>query len=135
MAATMGVLFLAVLAFGIAGFCCWRVIVGAVAARPTSDRVRYALGLAAAPAPGDFTGADFAVLERLFEAAGALGGSGRDARLIRAYYLAVHGIGGLAPALAPWGQREMKVCSRYLAARIEGLLACNAACSRRERSS
>jgi hypothetical protein len=48
--------------------------------------------------------------------------------------LAVRRIGGLVPALAPWSEREMKICSRYLACRIEGMLASNAACSRQARS-
>ena len=130
----MVILVMAILAFGVAGLCCWRVIVGVVAARPVSDRLRYAVGPAAAVAPRDFGGADFALLERLFAAAGALGGPGRHAILIRAYYLAVRRIGSLLPALAPWSEREMNVCSRYLAVRIERLLASNAACSRRVRS-
>lgn len=129
----MVILVIAALAFGAACFCCWRMIVGAVAARPVSDRLRYAVGPATAGMPRDFSGADFALLERLFTAAGALGGSGREAMLIRTYYLAVHGIGNLLPALAPWSEREMHLCSRYLAARIERLLASNAACSRRVR--
>jgi hypothetical protein len=130
----MVILVLAVLAFGVAGLLCWRMIVGAVAARPVGDRLRYAVGLAATPVPHDFSGSDFALLERLFAAAGALGGPGRDGVLIRAYYQAVHAIGALVPALAPWSKREMNVCSRYLAARIERLLASNAAYSRRVRS-
>jgi hypothetical protein len=127
----MAITIMAILAFGVAGLCCWRIVVGAVAARPIGDRLRYAVGLAAAPTPGDFNGADFALLERLFAAAGALGGSGRDTILIRAYYLAVHRLAGVLPSLTPWSEREMKICSRYLAARIERLLATNAACSRR----
>jgi hypothetical protein len=129
----MGAFILAISVFGIAGLCCWRMMVGAVAARPVSDRLRYAAGLADAKAPRDFNGADFAMLEGLFTAAGALGATGRDAILVRAYYLAVRQIGRL-PALAPWSQREMTVCSRYLAARIEGLLASNVACSNRART-
>ena len=130
----MGVLFLAVLAAGITVFGCWRMFIGAIAARPVSDRLRHAAGLAGSPAQWDFRGGDFALLERLFAAAGALAGSGRDAVLIRAYYSAVHAIKRLLPALAPWSEREMTVCSRYLAARIDRFLASNAACSRRVRS-
>lgn len=130
----MVILVMAILAFGVAGLCCWRMIVGAVAARPVGDRLRYAVGPASTPAARDFSGADFALLEGLFTAAGALGDPGRHAVLIRTYYLAVHRIGRLLPALAPWSEREMNVCSRYLAARIESLLASNADCSRRVRS-
>ena len=89
--------------------------------------------LGAAPT-SDLTGADFAVLERLFAAAGALDGSGREALWIRAYYSAVRVAGNLLPALAPWSEREMTVCSRYLAVRVDHFLASNAACARRVRS-
>lgn len=132
MATLMAIYVMAILALGIAGTC-WRVVVGTVAARPISDSLRYAIGLAAMPAR-DFTGADFAILERLFTAAGALNRSGRGVVLVRVYYLTVHGLTRLLPSLAPWGEREMKVCSRYVAARIERLRATNAAYSRRVRS-
>ena len=51
----------------------WRLAVGLIAERPISDRLRYAVA-PVAPAPSDFSGADFALLERLFSAAGAFGG-------------------------------------------------------------
>jgi hypothetical protein len=127
-ATTMGVLFLAVTAIGIAAVCSWRMFVGAVAARPVSDRLRLAAG------QPDFKAADFAVLERIFAAAGALAGTSRGAILVRRYYQAVEAIGGLFPTLAPWSQREMAVCSRYLAARIDRFLLSNAACGRRVRT-
>ena len=41
-----------------------------IAERPLSDRLRYAVA-PVAPAPSDFSGADFALLERLFRVAGA----------------------------------------------------------------
>jgi hypothetical protein len=129
----MAIYVMAVLALGIAGLGCWRSIVGAVAARPISDNLRYAIGLAAIPAR-DFTGADFAVLERLFTVAGAVKRSGQGIILVRAYYQAVYSIAGLFPGLAPWGEREMKICSRYLASRIERLQAANAAYTRGVRS-
>lgn len=127
----MAIYVMAILAFGIAAVC-WRLIVGAIAARPISDSLRYAIGLAAVPAR-DFTGADFAVLERLFTMAGAVKRSGQGVILVRVYYQAVYSIAGLFPGLAPWGEREMKVCSRYLASRIERLQATNAAYTRRVR--
>ena len=108
----------------------WRLTVGIIADRPISDRLRYAVA-PVAPAPTDFSGSDFPLLERLFRAAGAFGGLGRSAPLIRAYYRLVRAIGHWLPSLAAWSESEMKVCSRYLAARIERLLASNAACSRR----
>jgi hypothetical protein len=133
-ATSMGVFFLAILAVGPMFLGCWRMFVGTVAARPVSDRLHYAAGLAGPRAHWDFNGGDFAVLERLLAAAGALARSGRSAILIRTYYMAVRAMGGLLPALAPWSEREMTVCSRYLAARIDRFLASNATCSRRARS-
>jgi hypothetical protein len=124
---------MAVLAFGIAVLCWWRLSIGAVASRPISERVRHAAGLAGSASPAEPGSADFAVLERLYTAAGALAGFGREAGLIRAYYAAVHFAGSLLPALGPWSEREMTVCARYLAVRIDGFLASNAACSRRVR--
>ena len=113
-----------------AGALGWRMTVGVIAERPLSDRLRYAVA-PVAPAPNDFSGADFALLERLFRVAGAFGGFGRSAPLVRAYFRLIRMIGQMLPSLTPWSEREMKVCSRYLAARIERLLASNAACSRR----
>ena len=113
-----------------AGALGWRMTVGVIAERPLSNRLRYAVA-PVAPAPSDFSGADFALLERLFRVAGAFGGFGRNAPLVRAYFRLVRAIGHWLPSLAPWSEREMKICSRYLAARIERLLASNTACSRR----
>ena len=129
----MGLFVPAILALGTLMFCCWRMIVGAMAARPVSDRLRQAAGLAGPPAPRDPAAADFGVLEGLCTAAGALAGTGRGTILVRVYYLAVQAIGGCLPALAQWSQREMTVCSRYLAARVDRSLASNAACSSRVR--
>jgi hypothetical protein len=124
----------ATLVVGTILICCWRIAVGAIAARPVTDRVRQAAGLAGPPVPRDPRAADFGVLEGLCTAAGALASTGRGTALIRAYYVAVQTIGGLLPALAPWSDREMTVCSRYLAARVDRYLASNDACSRRVRS-
>jgi hypothetical protein len=127
----MGVLFLAIAAAGIAVFGCWRMFVGAVAARAVSDRLRQMPGPKGPVAQWDFHDEDFAVLERLFVASGALAGCGRSAVWIRRYYSTVRAIRGLFPVLAPWSEREMTVCSLYLAARIKGYLASNAACTHR----
>jgi hypothetical protein len=124
----MGVLFLAIAAIGIAALCGWRIFVGVVATRPVSERLRTAVG------QHDFQAADFALLERIFAASSALAGASRGAVLVRSYYETVGLIGSRLPWLAPWSLREMAVCSRYLAARIDRFLASNAACSRRVRS-
>jgi hypothetical protein len=128
----MGVLILvlAVSAFAIAALY-WRMMVGAVASRPVSERVCHAAGLSGGAGLRDPCAADFAMLERLYAAAGALAGFGRQAALVRGYYLCLRWIESRLPALAPWSQRERTVCSRYLAVRIDGFLASNAACSRR----
>lgn len=130
-ATSMSVYVLAIPAAAMVAFGCWRIIIGAVAARPVSDQLRIAAGMGGAPAAPVLTGDDFAVLERLSAAAGALKGPIAGTILIRAYYAAARAIRGILPALAPWSEREMTVCSRYLAARIDRLLAGNAACSRR----
>jgi hypothetical protein len=108
-------------------FCCWRLIVGGVANRPVSDRLRQAAGLSGARA------GDFGFLETLSTAAGALAKTGprRGLVLVRLYYRAVRALGRLLPPLAPWSEREMTVCSCYLAVQIDRFLASNAACSRR----
>jgi hypothetical protein len=125
----MTIVIMALPAIGIAGIVCWRIAVGIVAARPVGDRLRYAMG-SATQLPPAFSGSDFALLERIFAAAGALGRTGRGASVVSAYYQAVHGLGVLLPFLSGWSEHEMNVCARYLAARTERLLASNAACSR-----
>jgi hypothetical protein len=111
---------------GILIFCCWRLIVGAVAARPVSDRLREAAGLSGP------RGADFSFLETLATAAGALADAGprRGTTLVRLYYRAVRAIGGHLPFLGSWSEGEMTVCARYLAVQIDRCLASNADCSR-----
>ena len=131
----IGLLVPAILVLGTLVVCCWRLIIGAMAARPVSDRLRQAAGLAGSPALRDPPGAaDFGVLAGLCTAAGALAKASPGAALVRAYYRAVRAIGGLLPALAPWSQREMAVCSRYLAVQVDRCLASNADCSRRART-
>jgi hypothetical protein len=130
----LGLLVPACLVAGIILFCCWRTIIGAMAARPLSDHVRQAAGLAGPPVPRDPIAADFGVLDGLCAAAGALAGAGRGTVLLRAYYRALRALEGLLPALAPWSEREMAVCSRYLAVQVDRCLAANAACSRSARS-
>ena len=108
----------------------WRMIVGAIAARPLTDHVRRAALLAGAD-PG---ATDFDMLAGLHMAVGALSKAGHGAALVRAYYPVVRAIGRLLPGLAPWSEREMTVCSRYLAAQVDRCLSRNAACSRRVRT-
>lgn len=121
----MGLLVLALLALGTISFCCWRVTVGAIAARPVSDRLLQAAGLR-----GPLGAGDFGVLDGLCAAAGALAGADRGTGLIRAYYKVLQRVGRM-PSLAAWSQREMIVCSRYLAARVDRCLVSNTACSTR----
>ena len=104
----------------------WRMIVGAIAARPLTDHVRRA-ALLDGTDPG---AADFDMLAGLHMAVGALSKAGHGAALIRAYYPAVRAMGRLLPGLAPWSQREMTLCTRYLAVQVDRCLSHNAACSR-----
>jgi hypothetical protein len=122
----MGLFVPAIFAVWTITFCCWRIAVGLVAARPVSDRLLQAAHLC-----GPLGAADFGVLEGFCTAAGALADANRGTSLIRAYYLAVRWLGGILPPLAPWSQREMTVCSRYLAARVDRCLVSNTACSTR----
>jgi len=116
------------LATGTIVLCGWRVAVGLMAARPVSSRLREAAGLSEANVSHDFGPSDFAILESLCAATGALSDAGAIGP-IRAYYGLVRGIGGLFPATASWSQKEMAMCSRYLAVRVDSQLASNVVCS------
>ena len=128
----MSVLILAIVAFVIA-VVYWRMMVGAVASRPVSERVCHAAGLVGGAGLRNPCPTDFAMLERLYTAAGALADFGRQAAFVRAYYVGLGWLVRLLPPLASWSQRERTVCSRYLAVRIDGFLVSNTACSRRVR--
>jgi len=123
-------LFVPILALGTLVVFGWRMIVGAVAARPLTDHVRRAALLGGAD-PG---ATDFDMLAGLHMAVGALSKAGHGAALVRAYYPVVRTMGRLLPGLSPWSEREMTVCSRYLAAQVDRCLSHNAACSRRVRT-
>jgi hypothetical protein len=117
-----------VLAIATLVLCFWRMAVGSVASRPVSEHLRQALKLNHAEGSAEFGPSDFRILESLCSATGALS----DARAIgpiRAYYGFVRGIGLLFPALAYWSRREMTLCSRYLAARVDRQLSSNIVCS------
>ena len=122
----IGLLVLALFALGTITFCCWRITVGITAARPVSDRLLQAAGLR-----GPLGAAEFGVLDGLCAAAGALDAANRGTALIRAYYKVAQAVGRNLPPLAGWSQREMSVCSRYLAARVDRCLVSNTACSTR----
>jgi hypothetical protein len=87
--------------------------------------VRQAAGLEGAGP----SGVDFGVLAGLYTAAGALSSGGCNAALLCCYYRTVRAMGGWA-SLRAWGEREMTVCSRYLAVQVERCVAHNAVCSR-----
>jgi hypothetical protein len=122
----MSLLVPAIFAVGTATFCCWRITVGVVAARPVSDRLLQAAGLR-----GPIRAGDFGVLDGLCAAAGALPSANRGTAQIRAYYTVLCAVGRSLPILAAWSQREMTVCSRYLAARVDRCLVSNTAFSSR----
>jgi hypothetical protein len=108
--------------------CCWRLIMGGIAARPLSDRLRQAAGLTGPDA------ADFGFLETLCTAAGALANTSYSTGPVRIYYRVVRTAGRILPILRPWSEREMIVCSRYLAVQVDRCLATNTDCARRVRS-
>jgi len=124
----------AILVFGTLVVCCWRLSIGAMAARPVSDRLCQAAGLRDPATLRDLGAADFDVLNGLCTAAGALAKASTGTMLVRGYYCFVRGLGGALPALAPWSEREMAVCFRYLAVQVDRCLASNADCSRRART-
>jgi hypothetical protein len=109
---------------------CWRLIVGGIAARPISDHLRQVAGLNSAGPRAS----DFGVLAGFYAAAGALSRVDYGAVMIQVYYRIVRAIGRLMPVLAPWSEREMTVCSHYLAVQLDRCLTHNLACSRRVKS-
>jgi hypothetical protein len=111
-----------------AAISCWRIIIGAIAARPLSDRLGQAAGL---KGPG---AADFHFLETLCTAAGALANASHGTGAVRIYYRVVRAAGRLLPLLGAWSEHEMIVCSRYLAVQVDRCLATNTDCARRVRS-
>lgn len=113
----------------------WRAIVVGVASQPVSDRVLSIAGLAGK----SVRSGDFATLLNLHGLTPALEEEGRGLRAVRAYYGVVRAFrrlfGTKLPALASWSDREMALCSRYVAVLVDHRLERNLACAAELRSS
>ncbi len=120
----------AVLGLAVMLFLCWRMVIGMMAGRPVSERLREAAGLKANRGCDELEPSDFAILESLCLATGALS-EARAIGPIRAYYGLARGLGLWVPSLGAWSRREMTVCARYLAARVDRQLRSNILCSHR----
>ena len=110
----------------------WRAMLAGVASQPLSERVRAAAGVT-----GLATGSrDFSAFLSLYDVTPGLRESGRTLRAVRIYYRAVATLGRLAllPRLASWTDRELALCSRYVAVRIDQRLERNLACAAEIRS-
>lgn len=102
-----------------------RAVMAGVASQPVSDRLRMAAGIEATSiGPTDFN----AVLS-VNEMAPGLHGPCGPLRMVRAYYSVVERVGRLLPALAAWSEREMTMCSRYVAVLVDQRLEQNVACA------
>jgi hypothetical protein len=105
----------------------WRAVLTGVASQTISNRVLEA----AQVAESGPCGADFAKLASLHELTPELKRGDGGLGFVRIYYEAIHGLqtlfGGLSPAVANWGEREMALCARYAAVQIEHRLQANLA--------
>lgn len=105
----------------------WRAVLTGVASQTVSNRVLEA----AQVAESGPCGADFAKLASLHEITPELKSGEGGLGFVRVYYQAIHRLhtlfGGLSPAVANWGEREMALCARYAAVQIEHRLQTNLA--------
>ncbi len=102
----------------------WRAVMARVAAEPLSERVRVAAGLR-----GESIGsADFYPFLKLFDLTPRLKDRRGGLGMVRAYYGLIRALGRLVPGLAAWSEREMALCSRYVAVLVDQRLERNLAC-------
>ncbi len=96
----------------------WRAVVTGVAAKPISDRVFAAAGLA----ESQIAASHFDKLSGLHDITPNLERGQNGLGLVRLYYQTVQLIGKMAgsrlPAVLNWSQRERVVCARYAAVQI-----------------
>ncbi len=93
----------------------WRAVVAGVATKPLSQRVQGAAGL-----PGGSVGpADFQAMLNLHELAPELTVERGGLWAVRAYYCVLEKLGRIVPALGGWTEREMTLCSRYVAVLVD----------------
>ena len=103
----------------------WRAVLAGVAAQPVSDRV-----LAAAQVEnGRLTPKHFETLASLHDLTPDLAPSNGGLGLVRMYYKAVEGLdaflGKKIPGLSTWSERELVLCARYAAVKIDQRLQAN----------
>ena len=94
----------------------WRATVAVVAATPISGSLREAAGIQS-DCPN---GSDFYAILRLHEICPDLKSSNPGIDLMRGYYTLVSTLARVGGgALQSWAGRELAICSRYVAARID----------------
>lgn len=118
-----------VIAFGQFMLYYWRASIANAANQQVSDRVRVAAGIPAAAV----TSRDFRAIMTVHDLTPDLRGPGGAHRAIRAYYSIVENIGRLIPPLAGWAEREMAMCSRYVAVLVDQHLERNMDCAEQMR--
>jgi hypothetical protein len=117
------------IAFGQFGIYYWRATIAATSRTPVSDRVRQAAGISTPSlSPRDFR----AILD-LHDVTPALRGSDGQFLAIRVYYLVMEKLGRLIPPVSEWAEREMTMCSNYMAVLLDRHIERNMACAMRMR--
>lgn len=106
----------------------WRAALLSVAAQPLSEDICGVVGIAANSADPK----DFQTLSSLHQICPELNQASREVWLVRAYYSSVRALGWLGGSVSPvwgtWTNREMAVCTRYVAVAIDERLQRNRAC-------
>jgi hypothetical protein len=105
----------------------WRAVMTGVASLPVSDQVLEAAHLEYT----ELRGSDFRHLVSLHDLTPQLKRGGSGLGLVRLYFAFVRKVetvfGRLSPAAMAWGEREMALCARYAAVRIDLRLQSNLA--------
>lgn len=100
----------------------WRATVSVVASAPLSESLRRAAGIHG-EAP---KGSDFPALVRLHGICPDLRSSSAGIEIVQCYYGLVSALRSLSGGvLEHWAERELAICSRYVAARVDQRIAHN----------
>jgi hypothetical protein len=106
----------------------WRAMVARVALDPVSDDVLAAAGVSERSVEAE----DFAAVARLHESCPSLDNNEGGLGMVGAYYSGVAALaklgGTIFPSLPAWANREMLLCARYAAVRVEERIHRNSAC-------
>lgn len=108
----------------------WRAVVAGVAAQPLSDLVRAAARLE----NGTVRSTDFHTMLDLHHVTPSLKDGNDELGLVKAYYAALEKLARHVPPLAGWTEREMTLCSRYVAVLVDQRLERNLVCAAEMRS-